>query len=103
MTSNQRTEERSSVEILAHFRKDISSVTVVLRDLSSRGARVEGVAGLKRDEAVSIGLPSTKPRMAFVAWASEQSAGLEFAEPLPLACLSEMVRNFGVGQLRSAA
>lgn len=92
----RRKEDRQCVEMLAHFRKDIASITVILRDLSLSGARIEGIAGLRRDEAVSIGLPSSKPRMAFVAWAREQSAGLEFAEPIPHAHFTEMVRTYGV-------
>ena len=45
------------------------------------GARIEGVAGLVPDEAISLSLPGCRAQLAFVAWAGDHCAGLEFGSP----------------------
>ena len=96
-----RREPREQVEMLAKFRRDFVSSTVLLKDLTRFGAKVEGIGRLSADEAVSLALPGCRPAMAFVAWANEHSAGLEFADPLDSQIFSDLVARFGLG--RSAA
>ena len=62
------------------------------------GARIEGVAALEKDEAVSLILPGCRPMLCFVAWASGPCAGLEFAAPLEAGDFGELVAAHAVGQ-----
>jgi hypothetical protein len=66
---------------------------VVLKGLTPHGARVEGTSSLARDEAVSLALPGMKPLLAFVAWANEHCAGLEFTEPLAQADFGQLIES----------
>jgi len=91
-----RRETRRAVEMFARFRCGIATTTVMLKDLTRQGARIEGIGALARDEAVSLTLPGTKPLLAFVAWTNEHCAGLEFAEPLPQAGFNQLVNTHGL-------
>lgn len=86
---------REHVEMLAKFRHNLSSSMVMLKDLTRYGARVEGVGGLGLDEAVSLSLPGLRPAMAFVAWANDHCAGLEFADPLADHIYDDLVSQYG--------
>ncbi|MBT0668727.1 hypothetical protein HT136_10145 [Novosphingobium profundi] len=89
-----RREPREHVEMLARFRHNIASSTVMLKDLTRYGARIEGVGGLEADEAVSLALPGRRPALAFVAWANAHCAGLEFADPLDAYVYKELVTRY---------
>ncbi|HKR91379.1 hypothetical protein [Novosphingobium sp.] len=93
-----RQHERAEVEMMAKFRRDLVSTTVLLKDLTRFGARIEGVGQLELDEAVSLALPGCRPSMAFVAWANEHCAGLEFAEPLENSVFADLVARYGLGR-----
>ncbi|TYC90148.1 hypothetical protein FMM79_08645 [Novosphingobium sp. BW1] len=82
--------------MLARFRRTISSSTVMLKDLTPYGARIEGVEGLEPDEAVRLALPGQRPALAFVAWSNAHCAGLEFAEPLDLHVYGDLVRRYAL-------
>ena len=91
-----RRDARRQVEMFARFRHGLSTTTVVLKDLTPHGARVEGTGSRTRDEAVSLALPGMKPLLAFVAWANEHCAGLEFAEPLAQAGFDQLIESHGL-------
>lgn len=93
----ERRQHREQVEMMARFRRDIISSTVMLKDLTRFGARIEGIGQLEKDEAVSLALPGCRPSMAFVAWANDHCAGLEFAEPLESGIFTDLVARFGLG------
>lgn len=88
-----RREPRERVEMLARFRRTIASSTVMLKDLTRFGARIEGIAGLETDEAVSLSLPGLRPALAFVVWSNAHCAGLEFAHPLDELVYNDLVRR----------
>ena len=90
--------ERESVELLARFRHDLTNVTVVLKDLTRFGARIEGVEALAADTPVTLGLPGCRPVMAFVAWSNYHGTGLEFAQPLPIVSYRELVASHRLGR-----
>lgn len=98
----RRRENRQQVQMLAHFSRGAGRSTVMLKDLTCGGTRIEGVSGLLMDEAVSLTLPGCKPMLAFVAWASDHCAGLEFAAPLEPALLADLVLAHAVGILPPA-
>jgi hypothetical protein len=93
-----RREPRRQVEMFARLRRRAHWLTIMLKDFSHGGARIEGVVGLVPDEAVHVALPGCRPQMAFVAWSNGVSAGLEFAEPLPAALYDALVSGFALGQ-----
>ena len=90
-----RRHARSAIEMMAHLRHDLANFTVLLKDLSQSGARVEGVSGLSADQPVALSLPGRKPALAFVAWANEHCAGLEFANPLHSETFDAILAEFG--------
>lgn len=99
----ERRHQRKQVEMMARFRRDLASSTVMLKDLTPFGARIEGIGQLQTDEAVSLALPGCRPAIAFVAWANEHCAGLEFAEPLENGVFTELVTRYGLGRDSAAA
>jgi len=86
------------VEMMAALRSAFTTCTVVLKDLTRFGARVEGIGALEIDEAVNLGLPGCRPAMAFVAWNSQHGTGLEFAEPLDEYVYADLVSQHGLGR-----
>lgn len=101
---HRRREERREVHMLAHFSHGGQRSTVMLKDLTCGGARIEGIPGLEVDEAVALTLPGCKPNLAFVVWAGDHAAGLEFALPLEGKLLAELIAAHAVGTaVRSAA
>lgn len=95
----ERRQARARVEMIARFRRDIASSSVMLKDLTRFGARIEGVGPLEPDEAVSLALPGLRPSMAFVCWANDHCAGLEFAQPLDTTVFTDLVARYGLGQV----
>lgn len=94
----ERRQGRELVEMIARFRRDLTNSTVMLKDLTRFGARIDGVGALEIDEAVTLTLPGCRPLMAFVAWSTDHCAGLEFAEPLEDGVFTELVARYGLGQ-----
>lgn len=92
----ERLHRREQVEMMARFRRNIASTTVMLKDLTRFGARVEGVGALEVDEMITLSLPGRRPSLAFVAWANEHCAGLEFVEPLEDHVFAELVARYGL-------
>ncbi len=90
-----RRDTREPVEMMARFRHDIATVTVMLKDITPNGARLEGVRNLAKDDAAFLMLPGLAPKMAFVAWSNGNGAGLEFAEALDHQVFSRLVADFG--------
>jgi hypothetical protein len=90
-----RRETREPVEMMARFRHHITTVTVMLKDITQHGAKIEGMAGLMRDDAAFLMLPCLAPKLVFVAWSNGHGAGLEFDEPLDNKVFYQLVRDFG--------
>lgn len=93
----RRRPDRQQVEMIAHLRHDARTISVMLKDLTRFGARIDCAARLNVDEAVSLTLPGGRPALAFVAWSNDHSAGLEFAQPLPVHSLDVLVEAFATG------
>lgn len=92
----ERRQPREKVEMMARFRRDLVNTTVVLKDLTPLGARIEGIGPLHADEVITLTLPECRPMIAFVAWAGSHSAGLEFVHPLPDDLFAELVTLYGL-------
>jgi hypothetical protein len=81
--------------MMARFRHEIATITVMLKDITMHGARVEGIDGLKKDDAAFLILPGLPPKLVFIAWSTAHSAGMEFADPLDRAVFAQLVADFG--------
>ena len=92
----RRREARRPVEMVARLRLGISTITVILTDLTRHGARIESIGNLEPDDAVSLSLPGMRPMLAFVAWSKEHGAGLEFSEPLSQEAFAELIGTYGL-------
>lgn len=86
-----RRHERVAVEMMVRLRKGVQRSTIFLKDMTTHGARVEGLGRMQIDEAVTLSLPGLKPKIAFVAWCDAHSAGLEFEKPLCSEVFRELV------------
>jgi hypothetical protein len=74
--------ERVSFDMMVRYRIEKLRGSVLLRNLSSGGARVEGLAGLRMGDKLFLYLPSLKPKEANVVWSVGELVGLEFERPL---------------------
>jgi len=92
----RRSEPRQPVEMVAHLRLGISTITVMLSDLTRYGVRIDGVGNLVPEDAVSLTLPGMRPMLAFVAWSKEHGAGLEFGEPLSQSAFAQLINSYGL-------
>lgn len=81
-TAQNRRHDRVAVEMMVRLRKGVERSTVFLKDMTTHGARVEGLGRMQIDEPVTVSLPGLAPKLAFVAWCDAHSAGLEFEKPL---------------------
>ena len=86
-----RRHERVAVEMMVRLRKGVQRSTVFLKDMTTHGARVEGLGRMQIDDSVMLSLPGLKPKIAFVAWCDAHSAGLEFEKPLCSEVFRELV------------
>ena len=86
-----RRHDRVAVEMMVRLRKGVQRSTVFLKDMTTHGARVEGLGRMQIDDSVMLSLPGLKPKIAFVAWGDAHSAGLEFEKPLCSEVFRELV------------
>jgi hypothetical protein len=100
MLPERRREARQPVEMVARLRLGISTITVMLSDLTPYGARIDGVGNLVPEDAVWLTLPGMRPILAFVAWSKEHGAGLEFGEPLSGQAFAELINSYGLNAER---
>ena len=74
--------ERVSFDMAIRCRWGDARCSVVLRNLTTGGARIEGLGGVLLGDALVLMLPSLKPKRARVVWIDGDAAGLEFEHPL---------------------
>lgn len=93
--------ERVSFDMLVRYRHAGRRSTVVLRNLTAGGARIDGLEDLRWGDEITLMLPSLKPKEARVAWVSGHSAGLEFERPLHPDIFESLVLHHGQWRERS--
>lgn len=98
---NTRRDRRIGFQLPARCRRGPVRTTIMLRDMTTHGARIEGLLGLRIDEALTLYLPGLRPKEAYVAWTSGHSAGLEFDRPLHPEVYFQLVANFAIGTSQS--
>ena len=88
---------RIGFEIMVRCNHGRVRSTVMLKDMTRYGARIEGLKAPSEGEAISLMLPGEPPRLAFVMWAQGSTAGLEFGDPLPAHAFDTMIRDYAIG------
>lgn len=86
--------ERIAFDIPVKTRVGGRRATLTLRDLTPRGARVEGMEGLELDDMTMMQLPTLAPKAARVVWFRGSAAGLQFEQPLHVDVFEKLVRAF---------
>jgi hypothetical protein len=99
INASKRRAPRVGFELLVRCKQGAARSTVMLKDMTRFGARIEGLANPFEGEAISLILPGEAPRLAFVMWTSGGAAGLEFGDPLPGDVFAAMIRDYAIGQV----
>ncbi len=94
--TDQRRVARIGFELMVRCKHGPTRSTVMLKDMTPFGARVEGLDSPEVGEAISLMLPAEPPRLAFVMWTNGVTSGLEFADALPPAKFATMIRDFAI-------
>jgi hypothetical protein len=98
--SNDRRTRRVGFELPVRCKHGLVRSTVMLKDLTTHGARIEGIPRQRIGESVLLFLPSLAPKTAFVVWSEEKTSGLEFELPLHEKVFATLVADFAIGHLR---
>lgn len=94
---------RIGVELPVRVKHGLVRATVMLKDLTPYGARIEGLEKQRIGEPIMLMLPGLKPKLAFVAWSEPMTSGLEFDHPLHETVFTALVSDFAVGHHRRMA
>ena len=94
---------RIGVELPVRVKHGVVRSTVMLKDLTPYGARIEGMDKQRIGEPIMLMLPGLKPKLAFVAWSEPMTSGLEFDHPLHEDVFAALVSDFAVGHYRRMA
>ena len=79
--ATKRRAVRVGFELMVRCKVGALRSTVMLKDMTRSGARIEGLDHPHEGEAISLILPGQAPRLAFVMWSRGGASGLEFADP----------------------
>ena len=97
---NGRRAKRIGFELPVRCKHGLVRSTVMLKDLTTHGARVEGIPKQRIGESILLFLPDLAPKTAFVVWSEEKSSGLEFEHPLHANVFATLVADFAIGHLQ---
>ncbi len=92
--------QRVAFDIAVRYRQASRRSTVLLRNLTVEGARLEGVAGLRTGDVAMIQLPTLAPKSAKVSWTRGDAAGFRFERPLHPDVLDMLLRDHAVARPR---
>lgn len=98
----QRRAPRLGFELPVRCKHGLVRSTVMLKDLTPYGARIEGLPRQRIGEPIDLFLPGLKVRMAFVVWSEDNSSGLEFDHALHPDVFATLVSDYAIGQMRKS-
>ncbi len=98
-----RRAERVGLELPVRCKHGLVRSTVMLKDLTPYGARIDGLEKLRIGEPLTLFIPGLHPKTAFVVWSEPMSSGLEFDHPLHQSVFDTVVSEFAIGHHRKAA
>jgi hypothetical protein len=97
---NDRRARRVGFELPVRCKHGLVRSTVMLKDLTTHGARIEGIPKQRIGESILLFLPSLAPKTAFVVWSEDKTSGLEFELPLHEKVFATLVADYAIGHLR---
>ncbi len=89
-----RRSERIAFDLMVKYRLWGFRGTIMLKDMTPFGARVEGLSDVRMGDAITLLLPGLQPKLSTVVWQDGSSAGVEFDHPLHGAVFKELVRDY---------
>jgi len=95
----RRREARIGFELPVRCQRHLTRRTVILRDMTTHGARIDGLGKMHLDELVTLLLPGLQAKDAWVAWSTDHSAGLEFERPLHPDVFHQLVADYAIGHV----
>lgn len=94
---------RIGVELPVRCKHGLTRSTVMLKDLTPFGARIEGIGLQREGESVTLMLPGLDRAMtAFVVWSEPATSGLEFDIPLEQDDFARLIADYAIGQMERA-
>lgn len=95
--------QRISFDMPVRYRQGSQRVSLLLRNLTAMGARVEGLDELRIGDMAMVQLPTLAPKAALVVWTRGDAAGLEFERPLHPDIFEGLVREHAEPRRRTIA
>ena len=93
-TPQLRRAERVAFDLMVKYRLWGFRGTIILKDMTPFGARIEGLADLRLGDSVTLLLPGLQPKDATVMWSEGSVAGIEFDHPLHGEVFQALVRDY---------
>jgi hypothetical protein len=97
---NHRRTRRVGFELPVRCKHGLTRSTVMLKDMTTHGARIEGIPRQRIGDTVTLFLPELAPKLAFVVWSKDKTSGLEFELPLHEKVFANLVADFAIGHLQ---
>ena len=98
----KRREKRVGFELPVRCKHGLVRSTVMLKDLTPRGAQIVGLERQRIGEPLTLFLPGLSPKTAFVVWSEPMTSGLEFELALHEHIFATLVADFAIGHLQKA-
>lgn len=97
---NHRRTRRVGFELPVRCKHGVTRSTVMLKDMTTHGARIEGIPRQRIGDTVTLFLPELAPKLALVVWSKDKTSGLEFEMPLHENVFANLVADFAIGHLQ---
>ena len=97
---NGRRAKRIGFELPVRCKHGLVRSTIMLKDMTPHGARIEGIPRQRIGESILLFLPGLAPKTAFVVWSEVKTSGLEFELPLHENVFAALVADFAIGHLQ---
>lgn len=94
LSTQLRRAERVAFDLMVKYRLWGFRGTIILKDMTPFGARIEGLPDLRMGDEITLLLPGLQPKLSTVVWAEGSSAGVEFDHPLHGEVFRAMVKDF---------
>lgn len=97
-TYRERRANRIAFDMLVRYAWRGVRATVMLKDLTPFGARIEGIEALRKGDGLTLLLPGQPATEATVAWTDGHAAGLVFDLPLEHIDFVVLTRDFATAR-----
>ncbi|MDE2406085.1 MAG: PilZ domain-containing protein [Sphingomonadales bacterium] len=99
----RRGESRVAWDLPIRYRQGSKRVSLLLQNLTQRGARVEGLGGMQVGDMAMVQLPTLAPKAARIVWTRGDAAGIAFERPLHPSIFNTIVNDFAQPRIRTIA